>query len=71
MNCPQCGATGLVHDTRDIPFTYQGETIVFPSVSGLYCDSCGDNFPDPEEANILSNAMVAFVKSCKKNGSGS
>jgi len=25
MKCPLCGAAELIHDTRDIPYTYKGE----------------------------------------------
>lgn len=25
MKCPCCGAAELVHDTRDMPYTYKGE----------------------------------------------
>jgi len=26
MKCPVCGAAELIHDTRDLPYTYKGET---------------------------------------------
>ena len=26
MKCPVCGAAELVHDVRDIPYTYKGKT---------------------------------------------
>ena len=26
MKCPACGAAELLHDTRDVPYTYKGET---------------------------------------------
>ena len=25
MKCPCCGAAELIHDTRDMPYTYKGE----------------------------------------------
>ncbi|GEM_PF-5175425 len=28
MKCPVCGAAELIHDTRDVPYTYKGETTV-------------------------------------------
>lgn len=30
MKCPVCGAAELIHDTRDLPYTYKGETTVIP-----------------------------------------
>lgn len=37
MKCPICGAAELVHDTRDMPYTYKGETTLIPAVTGDYC----------------------------------
>ena len=34
MKCPVCGAAELIHDTRDLPYTYKGETTVIPAVTG-------------------------------------
>ena len=32
MKCPNCGKAKLVHDTRDMPYTYKGESTVIPAV---------------------------------------
>ena len=29
MKCPCCGAAELIHDTRDMPYIYKGETTRF------------------------------------------
>ena len=42
MKCPHCGAAKLVHDTRDMPYTYKGETTTIPAVSGDFCPSCDE-----------------------------
>jgi YgiT-type zinc finger domain-containing protein len=34
MKCPACGAAELVHDTRDMPYTYRGESTIIPDVNG-------------------------------------
>ena len=34
MKCPCCGAAELIHDTRDMPFIYTGETTTIPAVTG-------------------------------------
>jgi HTH-type transcriptional regulator/antitoxin MqsA len=34
MKCPCCGAAELIHDTRDMPCTYKGETTTIPAVTG-------------------------------------
>ena len=37
MKCPVCGAAELIHDTRDLPYTYKGETTVIAAVTGDFC----------------------------------
>ena len=34
MKCACCGAAELIHDTRDMPFIYKGETTTIPAVTG-------------------------------------
>lgn len=34
MKCPGYGGAELVHDTRDIPYLYKGETTLIPDVTG-------------------------------------
>jgi hypothetical protein len=33
MKCPVCGAAELIHDTRDLPYTYKGDATMIPAVS--------------------------------------
>lgn len=40
--CPVCGAPSPVHDTRDVSYTYKGNETVIPSVTGDFCDECGE-----------------------------
>lgn len=42
MKCPNCGAAELIHDTRDIPYTYKGETTTIAAVTGDFCPACGE-----------------------------
>ena len=34
MKCPVCGAAELIHDTRDLPYTYKGETTLILAATG-------------------------------------
>jgi YgiT-type zinc finger domain-containing protein len=34
MKCPCCGAAELIHDIRDMSYTYKGETTTIPTVTG-------------------------------------
>jgi HTH-type transcriptional regulator/antitoxin MqsA len=37
MKCPVCGGAELIPDTRDLPYTYKGETTTIPAVTGEFC----------------------------------
>lgn len=62
MKCPLCGGAELEHDTRDRPYTYKGQTTTIVAVEGDYCPSCGEATFGPEEAQRVSQAMLAFNK---------
>ena len=62
MKCPNCGAAELVRDTRDIPYTYKGETTVFAGVPGDWCPACGEGVFDAAASRAISADMKAFAK---------
>ncbi|MEK6748277.1 MAG: type II toxin-antitoxin system MqsA family antitoxin [Pseudomonadota bacterium] len=62
MQCPSCGAATLVHDTRDIPYIYKGETFTIPAVMGEYCSACGEIVLGVTESARTHQAMVKFNK---------
>ena len=62
MKCPACGAAELLHDIRDLPYTYKGESTTIPSVEGGFCPSCGESVLDAEESARVSSAMLSFNK---------
>lgn len=62
MKCPHCGAAKLVHDTRDMPYTYKGELTTIPAVSGDFCPACGEVMLGAVESARLSAAMLEFNK---------
>ncbi|WP_374475076.1 type II toxin-antitoxin system MqsA family antitoxin [Zoogloea sp.] len=62
MKCPVCGSAELVHDTRDIPHIYKGETTVIPAVTGDFCPSCGEVILDKEYGDRLSQLMGIFQR---------
>ena len=62
MKCPACGAAELLHDTRDVPYTYKGETTTFPALSGDFCPACGKILFDAAEADRYGAAVCAFNK---------
>lgn len=62
MKCPVCGAADLIHDTRDLPYTYKGETTVVTAVTGDFCPACAESILDAAESNRVMREMRAFSK---------
>jgi HTH-type transcriptional regulator/antitoxin MqsA len=62
MKCPVCGAAELIHDTREIPYTYKGESTVIAAVTGDFCPACGESILDAAESNRVMREMRAFSK---------
>ena len=62
MKCPVCGAAELIHDTRDLPYTYKGETTVIAAVTGDFCPACAESILDAAESNRVMREMRAFSK---------
>jgi len=62
MKCPVCGAAELIHDTRDVTYTYKGETTTIPAVTGDFCPACAEVVLDLAEADRYGVAVRAFNK---------
>ncbi|MGA2602307.1 MAG: type II toxin-antitoxin system MqsA family antitoxin [Bryobacteraceae bacterium] len=62
MKCPSCAGAKLVRDTRDIPYTYKGETTTIPAVRGDFCPACGESVLAAAESSRVSAAMLEFNK---------
>jgi len=60
MKCPSCGAADLIHDTRDVPYTYKGETTSIPAVTGDFCPACGEIVLDREHGDRYGNLIGQF-----------
>lgn len=62
MKCPSCAAAELVHDIRDIPYTYKGESTIIPAVTGDFCPACGEAVLEAGESVRTGALMLAFNK---------
>jgi HTH-type transcriptional regulator / antitoxin MqsA len=60
MKCPSCGAAALMHDTRDLPCTYKGESTTIPAVTGDFCPACGEVFLNREHGDRYSESVRLF-----------
>lgn len=62
MKCPVCGAAELIHDTRDLPYTYKGENTMIQAVTGDYCPACAESILDAVESDRVMQEMREFSK---------
>lgn len=62
MKCPICGAAELIHDTRDLPYTYKRETMIIPAVTGDFCPACDESILDITESDRVMREMHSFTK---------
>lgn len=62
MKCPSCAAAELVYDTRDIPYTYKGESTLIPAVTGEFCPACDESILAVEESRRTMSLMLEFNK---------
>mgnify|MGYP003559325806 FL=1 len=62
MKCPVCGAAELIHDTRDLPYTYKGETTTIPAVTGDFCPACDEVMLEREHGDSYSESIGLFQR---------
>ena len=62
MKCPTCAKTNMVHDTRDMPYAYKGESTILSSVTGDFCPACGEIVLGTGESIRTSALMLEFNK---------
>ncbi|OGT12031.1 MAG: antitoxin [Gallionellales bacterium RIFCSPHIGHO2_02_FULL_57_16] len=62
MKCPVCGAAELIQDTRDLPYTYKGETTMIASVTGDFCPACAESILGAAESDRVMREMHTFNK---------
>jgi HTH-type transcriptional regulator / antitoxin MqsA len=55
MKCSNCGMADLVHDVRDMPYTYKGEATVFAQVAGGIA-------PHAEKACLMSQRRAGLAR---------
>lgn len=62
MKCPVCGAANLIRDTRDIAYTYKGESTMLPAVTADFCTACDESITDASQTKHVMDLMLAFNK---------
>lgn len=64
MKCPVCGMAELIHETRDLPYTYKGETIVIRAVTGDFCPNCSESILGEAESNRVMREILQTREYC-------
>ena len=62
MKCPCCGGAELIHDTRDMPYTYKGESTTIPAVTGDFCPACAEVVLNREHGDRYSEMLGQFQR---------
>lgn len=62
MKCPCCGAAELIHDTRDVSYTYKSENTTIPAVTGDFCPACGEVILNREQGDRYSQLIGLFQR---------
>ena len=60
MKCPVCSSADLLHDTRDLLYTYKGEKTVIPAVTGDFCPACAESVLDAAESERVMRELLDF-----------
>ena len=60
MKCPTCGNAELLHDTRELPYSYKGESTIIPAVTGDFCTACDEVILDASESERVMSEMKNF-----------
>jgi len=60
MRCLICAHAEIVADTRELPYTYKGESTTIPGVTEEYCPACGEAILDASESARASASMLEF-----------
>lgn len=58
MKCVSCGKGQMVHDTRDLEYTYKGRTTIIPAATGDFCTACDESLHDEKESTRINEMML-------------
>jgi HTH-type transcriptional regulator/antitoxin MqsA len=62
MKCPICGKADLVHETRDLHYTYKGKTTTIGGIEGDFCRACNEGILYPEGIDRFGQLAQEFQR---------
>ena len=60
MKCPVCGAAELIHDMRNLLYTYKCESTTVEALTGDFCPACGEVILEAKDGNRYSDLVGQF-----------
>ncbi|SJM89429.1 type II toxin-antitoxin system MqsA family antitoxin [Crenothrix polyspora] len=58
MKCSACVMTELIHDTRNIPYSYKGDATFIPVISGDFYPACDESILATEQFRCVMDIML-------------
>ncbi|MFC3374590.1 type II toxin-antitoxin system MqsA family antitoxin [Rugamonas sp. CCM 8940] len=52
----------MMHDTRDVPFSYKGAVTIVASVTGEFCPACAESLLDMAESRRVGAQFGHFIE---------
>lgn len=62
-NCPNCGSSQMVYETRDLEISYKGRSTVAQGIEGQFCMDCGEGILDRFNGDKYGTAIREFRNS--------
>lgn len=62
MKCPCCGAAELINDSRDLSYSYKGQSTSIPAVMGEFCPACGEVVLNREHGDRYNEFVGALQR---------
>lgn len=66
MKCPCCGQASLVHDTRDLRYTFNGKSSAITNATEDFCPTCEEVVLNENKATRISSSMLDFNRHAAK-----
>lgn len=58
MKCSAYAMTELIHDTRNIPYSYKGDATLIPVISGDFYSACDESILATEQFRCVMDIML-------------
>jgi len=67
MKCPVCGSAELETGSKDVPYTFRGQTTLLRNVRGQHCPACGETVMTRQESEAYTGKIKTFKSTLALN----